>query len=112
MSDSWTLDSLESRSRRWLRRDVTNCWRSSAALYSEFSRRSPCARAFSISFGRTKLISWLSRSTSACSLFFSSSIIAQAWEARHYIWIMPLNIRTYHDLTDADVSGLPEQHGA
>src|SRR5256885_416620 len=40
-----------------LRRDVTNCWRSSAALYSEFSRRSPCARAFSISFGSTKLIS-------------------------------------------------------
>ena len=25
---------------------------------------------------------------------------------------MPLNIRTYHDLTDADVSGLPEQIGA
>lgn len=25
---------------------------------------------------------------------------------------MPLNIRTYHDLTDSDVSGLPEQIGA
>src|SRR5436309_2399939 len=75
MSDSWTLDSLESRSRRWLRRDVTNCWRSSAALYSEFSRRSPCARAFSISLGRTKEISWFSRSTSDWSFCLSASII-------------------------------------
>src|SRR5689334_1288603 len=109
MSASRTLDSLDSRSRRWLNRDVTNCWRSSAALYSEFSRRSPCARAFSISFGSTKLISWFRRSTSAWSLFFRSSIIARTEEARHYTAPMPLDIRTYHDLTEPDRSGLLSQ---
>ena len=29
-----------------------------------------------------------------------------------HLYRVPLNIRTYHDLTDADVSGLPEQIGA
>src|SRR5213082_3397984 len=75
ISDSWTLESLDRRRRRWLKRDVTNCWRSSAALYSEFSRRSPCARARSISFGSTKLISWFRRSTSAWSFSLSSASI-------------------------------------
>src|SRR5438552_18920067 len=56
------------RARAW-----ANCCRSSAALYSEFSRRSPWARAFSISLGSTKLISWFRRSTSACSLSLSSA---------------------------------------
>src|SRR5205814_1498681 len=57
MSFSDTSDSLPRRSRRCERREVKNCWRSSAALNSEFSRKSPWARAFSISLGRTKFSS-------------------------------------------------------
>src|SRR6266550_3275927 len=75
MSSSRTPESLESRRRRWWTRACANCWRSRAALYSEFSRRSPCARAFSISLGRTKEISWFSRSTSDWSFCLSASII-------------------------------------
>src|SRR5688500_15901020 len=68
----------ESLLRRWRScpsRACTNCWRSSAALYSLFSRRSPSSTAFRISAGRTTLSSCCSFSTSAPSFCFSSSII-------------------------------------
>jgi ATP-binding protein involved in chromosome partitioning len=38
--------------------------------------------------------------------------MARTEEARHNTSIVPLNIRTYHDLTEADASDLPGQIGA
>jgi hypothetical protein len=53
----------------------TKCCRSSAALYSLFSRRSPSSTAFLISWGRVTLSSYCNRSTSSPSFCFSASII-------------------------------------
>jgi uncharacterized protein (TIGR00730 family) len=72
-----TFASLLRRWCSWPRRACTNCWRSSAALYSLFSRRSPCSTAFRISFGRTTLSSCWRFSTSPRSLRLSSSIMAR-----------------------------------
>jgi hypothetical protein len=66
---------------RWVsepRRACTNCWRSSAALYSLFSFRSPCSTAFRISCGNVTFSSCMSFSPSAPSFRFSSSIIDTA----------------------------------
>ena len=68
-------ESLLNRSRSWPSRACTNCCRSSAALYSLFSRRSPSSTAFRISLGSVTLSSYCSFSTSSPSFCFSASIM-------------------------------------
>ena len=71
---------LRAASRRWscATRACRKLCRSLAALYSAFSRRSPCSRALRISLGRCTLSSKSSRWISSWSLFLRSIMLF--WE--------------------------------
>src|SRR5471032_3377119 len=61
-----------------LMRDSTSRWRSFAAWYSAFSRRSPSSRARLISFGSSSLSSWLSAWISSSNFLISRSFMVSA----------------------------------
>src|SRR5882762_5925417 len=81
-----TLSSAISDTRFWsiLIRDSTRRWRSFAAWYSAFSRRSPSSRARLISFGSSSLSSWFSAWISSSNFLISRSFIVSAWPGQSY----------------------------
>ena len=59
-------------------RASTRRWRSFAAWYSAFSRRSPSSRARLISFGSSSFNSWLSVASSSSNFLISRSFMARS----------------------------------
>src|SRR5438876_5483610 len=82
-------------------RALTTFWRSSAARYSEFSRRSPNSRARLISLGKCTRNSDSSSSNSNCSRCFIASL--KGVSSTYVLTHNPIAMKPHHRMVSIDL---------